>query len=301
MLWTTDTPPAMFVEMMPIAGSDRVFFMWGLEGPDAPKTFAERLDQAWKTSTLTPDKVHGRNVWIAEKLREMGTPVAPESVRKWFAGLTHPRGETLENVAKIIGVSDRWLETGEVPGQPAEPVFVGDIEPDDEASLFNLDLAAASLDHADKQRERERAESAAAAAYVGARLMFAGLATRAKDDRVLIDGDNKTREVAVSLLHKAANKGGLWMARLPEQNSGFPPLTAPFDILVFVLPRGGREPFLFPILNVAAARLGAGGSMIQILEDGAYDEPVLVVETRKGSRVPVSPMIDLATLERLAS
>lgn len=278
-----------------------MFFFWGLEGADAPKTFAERLDQAWKTSTMTPDKVHGRNVWIAEKLREMGTPVAPESVRKWFAGLTHPRGETLENVAKIIGVSDRWLETGEVPGQAAQSAFTEAIDPDDEASLFSMDFAAASLDQADKQRDKERAENAAAAAYVGARLMFAGLTTRTKDDRVLIEGATKTREVAVSLLHQAANKGGLWMARLPEQNSGFPPLTAPFDILVFVLPRGGRDPFLFPILNVAAVRLGAGGSMIQLVEEGSYDEPVLVVETRKGSRVPIAPMVDLATLERLAS
>lgn len=283
-----------------------MFFFWDTPETDEAKTFADRLDQAWRTSTLTPEKIHGRNVWIAERLREMGTPVAPESVRKWFAGATHPRGETLANVAEIIGVSREWLETGNMPGAQTKtdhPSFAGyeDAFEDDEARLFDMEAVASTLEYTDRQREAERQNAMLTAAYLSARLRFAGMNTRHQDDRVLIEGATKARELAVSLLNKAANKGGAWVARLPEQISAFPPLTGPFDILIFVMPRGGREPALFPVLNRAAARLGSAGALIQMAEEPDEDGPVLELETRKGTRVIIRPMTDLAALERLAS
>lgn len=277
-----------------------MFFFWGQE-PDVQKPFSERLDEAYRGSSSTPEKIHGRNVWIADRLREMGTPVAPESVRKWFAGATHPRGETLANLARILGVSEQWLETGSMVGAATDPGPRREIDVEDEARLFDPGMTVEELGISDWLRERERAENVSAAGLVSARLRFAGLRTRTSEDRVLVEGGMKSREVAVAILHKAANKGGMWLARLPEQNSGFPPLTASFDILVFVLPRGGREPYLFPILGVAASRLGAGGAMVEITEEGSYDEPVLTMKTQRGTPVQIKPMLDLAGLERLAS
>lgn len=277
-----------------------MFFFFDQSG-ESPKTFHERMERAYKTSSLTPEKMHGRNVWIADRLRELGTPVSPESVRKWFSGLTQPRGDTLSNLAQVLGVAEEWLTTGALPGAEPAPEYRDDLDEDDEARMFSVDLEAFDIDRSDQDHERERIEGEAAAEFVAARLMFAGLNARARERRVLVEGKSRTREVAVSLLHKAADRGGLWMARLPEQNSAFPPLTAPFEILMFVLPRGGREPALFPVLGKAAARLGPGGAVISVSETSQDGEPVLAMTTRKGTPVFINPMPDLAVFERFGT
>ena len=141
-------------------------FFFTASGEDAPSTFEERLDKAYRTSSLTPEKVHGRNVWISQKLGERGITVSPESVRKWHAGLTRPRGETLEALAQVLGVSVDWLENGTVQGQPLGSADKSDPDvefPWDGDEIFDVDfdsLEKTWLGAESSQEERENSIAA---------------------------------------------------------------------------------------------------------------------------------------------
>lgn len=267
-------------------------------GP-APESFHDRLEHAYKTSSLTPDRKHGRFVWVSNQLRAQGVIASPESVRKWFAGLTRPRGETMAGLARVLGVDPDWLETGRVPD--AAPVPEDEPAPlpaELEERLFDfdsIDFSAPEFDEIELMgRERESREADVAAGLVAARLMFAGVPHRRKADRILVEAGSKAREIAVVLLHKVADRGGAWLARLPRARSGFEPYTASFDAMLMVLPRGGREPALFAVRGRAAALLGKPRDVISVSETGSPDEPAIQMKTTSGRDVSVRPLDDLA-------
>ncbi|RWR13791.1 helix-turn-helix domain-containing protein [Paenirhodobacter populi] len=286
-----------------------MFFFHGLDG-DTPNEFHERLTRAYETSSLTPDKQHGRFVWISQKLRGEGITASPESVRKWFAGLTRPRGDTMAALAKVIGVSEQWLEHGDAEGAasvqdasfddvyehmkehaPQNIVQLDDflIDFENPSDLLSDDLV---------ERSRETRENALAAYMVSARLLFAGIEHRHAKSRILFESGNKAREIAVVLMHKVANRGGAWVARLPEARSGFEPYTSSFDLLMFILPQGGNEPAIFVVRGSAAAKLGQPNQVVTILESGNSDEPQITLSVGD-KQVPVDPIKDLSLLTRI--
>lgn len=254
-----------------------------------PEQFHERLTQAFTKSALTPDKKHGRNVWISNQLRTRGVTASPESVRKWFAGLTMPRGDTMLALAEIIGVTAEWLENGD--GELVEPTKREDLD----AEMRLVFDAAHEIDWDEvNETNREIRENSAAAAMVGARLMFAGIEHQLAGPRVMISA-KKNVEVAVVVLQKIVNRGGYYTARLPKAASGFQIYTTSYDVLMFVLPRGGRDPLLFAVNGKAANRLGEPESVIQVQESFEDDETRLIL-TAAGKPVMVDPIPDLALL-----
>lgn len=254
-----------------------------------PTEFHERLDEAFTKSSLTPDKKHGRNVWIANKLMEHGVTSSPESVRKWFAGLTTPRGDTMAALAEIIGVSADWLENGD-----SEIIEVTKREDLNEEMRLVFD-AAHEIDWDEvSETNREIRENSAAAAMIGARLMFAGIEHQLAGPRVMISA-KKNLELAVVVLNKIINRGGYYTARLPKAASGFQFYTTNYDVLMFVLPRGGRDPVLFAVNGRAANRLGDPETVIEVQESVQDDETRLVL-TAAGKTVMVDPIQDLALL-----
>ena len=274
-----------------------MFFMWA-SAEDAPATFEARLNKAYETSSLTPDKTHGRFVWVSKQLGERGVTASPESVRKWFAGLTRPRGNTLEALGEVLGVSVEWLETGKVGGNPATLTAEAQddvVFPFEDDEIFDLDFEKVEWDHVDTHDR----ENVAAAGLVSARLMFAGIEHRSRGNRLLIESGRKAREIAVTFLHKVVDRGGTWVAHLPEARSGFEPYTTAFDILMFVLPRGGREPLLFAILGRAAARLGEPGAKITITESVIDGVTKINLMTVSGKSASVSPISDLSALQKI--
>lgn len=275
-----------------------MFFMFG-KPEDTPKAFSERLDKAWATSTLTPEKTHGRNVWISNRLKEDGVIASPESVRKWFAGMTHPRGETMAAVARILGVSQQWLEEGIVDGavRPGIDTSSADVDAED---LFDLNFDEIDeWDESDKAaKAREESENAVAAGLVCARLQFAGIDYRANGSRIMIRSGEKAREIAVVLVHQVADRGGVWLGRLPEIRSGFEPFTTAYDLLLFIMPRMGREPYIYPIIGRSAAKLGDAGSNIEIFTGEGHKIDLV---TTSDKRVSVSPIGDLGSLRKLIS
>lgn len=264
---------------------------------NTPATFHERLDLAWNTSSLTPEKTHGRNVWIANRLKQDGVIASPESVRKWFAGLTKPRGDTLTAVAQVLGVSEQWLEHGEVSGAVAKPTQGGGPAVDAE-DLFELDFDdLEEWDESDKAiQSREDMENAVAAGLVAARLQFADIEYRTQGSRIIIEANGKAREIAVVLIHQVADRGGVWLGRLPALRSGFEPYTTAYDLLLFIMPRGGREPLIYPVVNRAASKLGEPETIIELYTGENYRIDMV---TTSEKRVSVAPINDLGSLRKL--
>lgn len=277
-------------------------FFFTASGEDAPSTFEDRLDKAYRTSSLTPEKVHGRNVWISQKLGERGITVSPESVRKWHAGLTRPRGETLEALAEVLGVSVDWLENGTVQGQPLGSANSSDPDvefPWDGDEIFDVDFDSLEKTWLGAETSQEERENSIAASFISARLFWAGIEHRHRGSRILMEQGTKAREIAVVPLHPVADRGGAWIARLPQARSGFEPYTTSFDVLVFVMPRGGRDPRLFAILGKAAARLGEPGNKINISESIIDGVTKINLTTVANKSVSVSPIGDLSVLLKI--
>lgn len=270
---------------------------------DAPDTFEARLDKAYTTSSLTPDKTHGRNVWVSKRLGERGITASPESVRKWFAGLTRPRGSTLETLADILGVSADWLDDGKIDGKAAAEAAADaqyDVEfPWDDDEIFDVDFESIEKSWLGAESSQEERENAIAAGFISARLFWAGIDHRHRGSRILMEQGTKAREIAVVPLHPVADRGGHYVARLPQARSGFEPYTTSFDVLVFVMPRGGRDPRLFAILGKAAARLGEPGEKITITESNADGMTKINLTTIAGKSVSVSPIGDLSALQKI--
>lgn len=276
-----------------------MFFTQGLD--DGLSEFHERLEKAYATSSLTPNREHGRYVWISNKLGEHGGTASPESVRKWFAGMTKPRGATMGALAAVLGVTQDWLEHGIMPdASKLDDAIPDHLAPKSGENDFIIDFEDPEFDQLTVgDRSQESRENATAAGLVSARLMFAGIQHRMSKSRILVEDGSKAREIAVVLMHKVANRGGAWVARMPEARSGFEPYTTSFDMLMFVMPRGGREPALFIVKGKAAPRLGIPEQVIDIREADNNGRPQIILKADGKTDVPVDPIRDLGLLEKL--
>lgn len=74
------------------------------------KAFAQRLDKACTLAKL-PATGSGRQMVLAEAL-----DVSQQAVSKWLRGASKPQRTRVEDIANFLGVSFRWLDTGD--GQP---------------------------------------------------------------------------------------------------------------------------------------------------------------------------------------
>lgn len=74
------------------------------------KAFARRLNQACDDHPNVPPFYSGRQSYVHKALK-----VSPEGTRKWFAGLTKPRPETMTRLARLLGVDEAWLSLGVTP------------------------------------------------------------------------------------------------------------------------------------------------------------------------------------------
>lgn len=82
-------------------------------------TFASRLVQACEQVGM---KDFGRQSEIRRKLKSSyGLELSGQCVSNWFRGATTPRSETLDRLAKILGVDPAWLMFGHAKGASAAP------------------------------------------------------------------------------------------------------------------------------------------------------------------------------------
>lgn len=76
------------------------------------QSFAQRLKTACDNHTIIPAYGHGRQVWIATRIK-----VSQEAVRKWFTGESVPRSAKVTALAKLLEVDEAWLALGVEPEQ----------------------------------------------------------------------------------------------------------------------------------------------------------------------------------------
>ncbi|KGJ23727.1 helix-turn-helix domain-containing protein [Paracoccus sanguinis] len=272
-----------------------MFFATHNLGSDS--TFHQRLMASYDASSDTPSKVHGRNVWMADRMREHGVVVSPESVRKWFAGLTQPRGDTMVALAQALGVSAEWLETGVVPAAKPAPSSRTDPSSPDPADIERLfDTDDILWDDEPSQDPEAVHQETVAAGYVAARLMFAGAGVQVARDRVLFSVDGKAREVAVVLLHKVVDRPGAWVGRLPADRSGFPPIEKPFDLMMLVLPRGPARPMLYAMIAKAAHFIGEPHAPFTVIQGGKSEWPTLTIPLISGKDAEMNPIADFSKI-----
>lgn len=75
-----------------------------------PEDFHRRLKQVCDDSPIVPPYGHGRQVYIATKLK-----VTQEAVRKWFTNDARPRTSKMKELAKLLEVDEAWLSLGISP------------------------------------------------------------------------------------------------------------------------------------------------------------------------------------------
>ncbi|MDZ7789715.1 MAG: helix-turn-helix domain-containing protein [Xanthomonadales bacterium] len=68
-------------------------------------------DEPWDFSERLAASLELRHLNQSELARKVG--VSPQSVNKWLAGITRPRDDRIEEMARALFVSYRWLATGE--------------------------------------------------------------------------------------------------------------------------------------------------------------------------------------------
>ena len=52
--------------------------------------------------------------------REAGLAVSPNTVHKWFNGMSRPREDTIRKIAKVLSVDEVWLALGRMPSPEAK-------------------------------------------------------------------------------------------------------------------------------------------------------------------------------------
>jgi transcriptional regulator with XRE-family HTH domain len=72
--------------------------------------FEKRLAQACDESPNIPPYGHGRQVYIANKLK-----VSQEAVRKWFTGESRPKVQKMRQLATLLEQDEAWLSLGIKP------------------------------------------------------------------------------------------------------------------------------------------------------------------------------------------
>lgn len=76
------------------------------------KDFAQRMQLAAEGNPNVPPHNLGRLQWFTTQLDKRGVKTSPEGVRKWFAGETFPRPNTMTVLAEVLSVDQAWLAVG---------------------------------------------------------------------------------------------------------------------------------------------------------------------------------------------
>lgn len=81
------------------------------------QAFAARLQRATEAHPQKiPDTGAGRHAWFVRKFKELfDEEIVPETVRKWFNGMTIPRPAIMAHLAEILDVDVAWLALGTTP------------------------------------------------------------------------------------------------------------------------------------------------------------------------------------------
>lgn len=86
------------------------------------KEFSRRLNAACDSNANVPSVNKGRYSWLAREFEvRRGSPVHPESVRKWFEGITIPSEDRKATLAQILAVDYGWLTSGTGGQHPVKP------------------------------------------------------------------------------------------------------------------------------------------------------------------------------------
>lgn len=72
--------------------------------------FAKRLKQACDQNQAVPPYGHGRQAFVAKKLK-----VTQEAVRKWFTGDSRPKPRKMTQLAHLLESDEAWLALGVQP------------------------------------------------------------------------------------------------------------------------------------------------------------------------------------------
>ncbi len=92
----------------------------------AAEGFGARLRQAVDGHPLAPRNQFGRQKWLLDKLaKEAKLNVSPNTVHKWFGGLSRPREDNINSIATVLSVDEVWLALGRRPVTEADVVAEG--------------------------------------------------------------------------------------------------------------------------------------------------------------------------------
>jgi len=107
---------------------------------ETTREFARRLETAVEGHPLAPRTPFGRQTWLREKLaKEADLKLSPNTLHKWFTGVSRPREDNIRKVAQVLSVDELWLSMGQRPGS-------SDAEPSEAAKLASgITLVVAGL------------------------------------------------------------------------------------------------------------------------------------------------------------
>lgn len=75
--------------------------------------FAQRMQQACDGNPDVPPQNYGRLGWFVKQLEDRyGESSTIETARKWLAGESRPRQQTMRRLAEILKVDESWLALG---------------------------------------------------------------------------------------------------------------------------------------------------------------------------------------------
>lgn len=211
--------------------------------------FSTRLHDAYARAMHTP-KGHGMYAWIVDRVSERGAAVGPETVRRWFNGVTMPRPEAMQALASVLEVDPGYLAHGTVGG----------------AMKLN-DPQAVSIVY--EQAEANR--NAVAVDYVVSRLSMMGLNTQRLGSSQVEVYFSSTRRAIMNVRYGALDTAHHVTIDAPGPVGSSE--EALFRPLFIVVGRGPEEPDVFFLHSLEARLLGEGekkmlapkGSMEMIL------------------------------------
>lgn len=71
------------------------------------------MNQAADANPRVPPAHYGRLQWLADEMSKLGHEMVMETARKWFAGETIPRPNTVKLLAQVMGADPAWLTLGQ--------------------------------------------------------------------------------------------------------------------------------------------------------------------------------------------
>ena len=250
-------------------------------------SLAERIHKVYMEASHTPAKAHGRNVWIAEQMRARNVEVSPESVRKWCAGLTNPRGIMLITLADVLKVDINYLESGNVP--------LGTRTPTSARRKAGGDLT----DVPDGRHNEGWRVSRKTAAYIDGRLDLAGVDSRCYEDKVIVSLKGKEYAIAVVKAVQHPVSPSTWSIQMPMESrreSNVPEMVGAIFVIQPEQGPNAPEPMMISLHKTAVGKVAEPGdsAFVSLVNgpDGAlaiqFFKDEIEFSTMKPSQGPVA-------------